>query len=204
MSKVIGLSGPQGGGKSTLLKGLKEKGYHVDDFKVSREVQKRLGWDSLEHAYDSAETMMQFQNTILTVKRDRDLDNIMSDEHEIILTERTFADIAVYTQMWTEKLLLADKWDLEQATKFTLNFYRDAGELQYLYAGNIYLPSMPHIKWEDDPHRAKQEDILEFEANISMFFDSWQPAEIPFFHVTAASVEDRIEETVKWLTLELA
>lgn len=200
MAKVIGLSGPQGGGKSTLLNGLKEKGFVVDDFKVSREVQKRLSWESLARVTDDAETLMTFQATVLNVKQDRELDNLSRTDVEIILTERTFADISCYNQLWAEKLLMADKWNLEEATEWTIQTYRDAGGLQYLYVGNIFLPSMPNVVFEDDPHRAKSEDIAEFQSMLIEFFESWHPVEIPVFHVSKESVQDRIDETYRWLT----
>ena len=50
MSLVIGISGPQGAGKSSLLKELSARGYYVDNFKVSRQVQSDFRFDSLEQA----------------------------------------------------------------------------------------------------------------------------------------------------------
>src|SRR5690349_4606584 len=122
MAKLIGLSGPQGGGKTTLLDGLKEKGIVVDDFKVSRQVQKELGWDSLENVLKNPETMMKFQAKVRDVKYVRELENKERTDADIILTERTFADIASYTQLWCWELVESDRWDVRDAIEYLVGY----------------------------------------------------------------------------------
>ena len=97
MIKLVGVSGAQGAGKSTLLEGLKAKGWAVDSFKVSRAVQKKLGWDSLERVMDDVHTMQRFQEEVLHQKLLRDFDMGRLETSGVVLTERTFADIAAYT-----------------------------------------------------------------------------------------------------------
>lgn len=199
MAKVIGLSGPQGGGKTTLLNGLKEKGLYVDDFKVSREVQAQLGWDSLDRVLDKVDTMMAFQTKIVNVKRERDEQNRARTDVDIILTERTFADIAAYTQLWSLELAHAGKWTVEDAMQFAVEFVSDCSYFQHSYAGNMLLPFMPHIAWQADPNRARHDHIEFIVLELDAFFRTMNPKTVPVFTVTQGSITDRVQEALKWI-----
>ena len=199
MARVIGLSGPQGGGKTTLLNGLKKKGLAIDDFKVSRQVQAELGWDSLENATKNIGTMIAFQEKIQSVKHARDKQNQARTDVDIILTERTFADIACYTQLWTWELVHAGAWTVQEGIAFALPFVEECMQLQLLYDGVIHLPSMPHVQWQTDPHRAKFEHVSYITEQLDSFFDRKQPKSVPVFRVTEGSVEGRINQTYNWI-----
>lgn len=199
MSKLIGLSGPQGGGKTTLLNGLKEKGIYVDDFKVSREVQKQLGWERLTNVMSDPTTMMAFQVKVRDVKYVRELENRQRTDAEFILTERTFADIVSYTQLWCWELCDAGKWEVSEAIQFLVDFTERCRENQKVYAGNLMLPSMPHVQWQADPHRAEQKHIEFFNEQIERFFDLAHPRTVPIFRITEGSVDGRINETYNWI-----
>lgn len=199
MAKVIGLSGPQGSGKTTLLNGLKGVGIHVDDFKVSREVQKQLGWDSLERVLEEVDTMMEFQSTILNVKREREEQNRARTDVDIILTERTFADIAVYTQLWSFELAHIGKWSLDRAMGFAADFMSDCADLQTNYAGNLILPFMQHIAWQADPHRAQRHQVEFVDNELDHFFRVMHPKSVPVFTLTQGSIPGRIEQVHEWI-----
>ena len=199
MAKLIGLSGPQGGGKTTLLNGLKEKGICVDDFKVSREVQKQLGWESLLNVMKDPATMMQFQVKVRDVKYVRELENKARTDCEFILTERTFADISSYTQLWCWELVDQQKWEISEAIEFLVGFTELCRSNQQVYAGNLMLPSMPHVAWQADPHRAEKKHIEFFNEQIERFFDLAHPRTVPIFRITEGSVDGRIEQTYNWI-----
>ena len=93
--KVVGISGAQGGGKTTLLDQMKVLGYQVDDFKVARSVQEELGWASLNHVTTSIDVMIDFQTRILEAKALNDR-QLKEKGNGVILVERTFADIYAY------------------------------------------------------------------------------------------------------------
>lgn len=199
MAKVIGVSGPQGGGKTTLLAGLKEKGLFVDDFKVAREVQAQLGWTSLERVMDSVDTMMAFQTKIVNVKREREEQNRARTDVDLIFTERTFADIAAYTQLWSFELACSGKWSKEDASQFATEFADDCSYFQNSYAGNMLLPFMPHIAWQADPSRAQHHHIKFITNELDVFFETLNPKTVPVFTVASGSIVDRVEEAHAWV-----
>lgn len=194
MALVIGLSGPQGGGKSTLLNGLTTRGIKVDDFKVSREVQSRLGWDTLDRVQDSAETMKEFQRTVLEVKKERERFNSGRDDVDLIVVERTFADIYVYTCLWADKLIRSHKWGILEATTFVSEIADECISAQKVYEANIFLPFMEHVKWESDPHRATQSDVEFVGKELEIFIALRNPPDVVRFSVTAESVQDRVDQ----------
>jgi predicted ATPase len=199
MAKLIGLSGPQGGGKTTLLNGLKDRGIIIDDFKVSREVQKQLGWESLSQVMESPETMMAFQAKVRDVKYVRELENVARTDADIILTERTFADVASYTQLWAWELAENKKWTVGQAIEFLVGYVDICKDNQEVYSGNLILPSMAHIAWQADPHRAEKKHIEFVTEQMDRFFDLVHPRTVPTFKITEGSVEGRIEQTFNWI-----
>lgn len=199
MAKVIGLSGPQGGGKTTLLNGLKTKEIFVDDFKVSRAVQAELGWASLENVLNDVNTMMQFQEKIRDTKYQREKLNQAREDVPFILTERTFADIAAYTQLWAWELADSGKWSVSDAMAFTMPFVETCAQYQSVYAANILLPAMPHILWQVDPHRARREHQAYISEQLLAFFVRKHPKNIPILTVTEGSVEGRIQQAYDWI-----
>lgn len=199
MAKVIGLSGPQGGGKTTLLNSLREMGFEVDDFKVSRQVQAELGWDSLDNVLTDVDTMREFQTKVRDVKLAREKANWERNDVEYILTERTFADIASYTQLWSWELVQQGKWSIFDAVQFTAPFVSSCAKNQVWYQGNIILPSMPHVQWQDDPHRAKHQHTGFVSNQLDKFFGMKHPKNIRTFTVTKESVQDRAQQTYDWI-----
>ena len=199
MAKLVGLSGPQGGGKTTLLDGLRGRGVEVDDFKVSREVQRQLGWATLDRVMESPETMIKFQVKVRDVKYVRELENLARTDVDLVLTERTFADIVTYTQLWTWELVDQGKWELGEAVGFLVDFVGVARDNQKVYSGNLILPSMPHVKFSADPHRAAEKHVGFFTSQMGRFFDEVHPRSIPTFTITEKSVEDRIQQAHNWI-----
>ncbi len=128
---LVAISGSQGSGKSSIIKGLKDGGFHIIARKTSRSILS--DWDmSLNEINNNKVLAQQFQEEILLRKFNDDFSNINSDE--IYITERTPIDLAIYTIMtfgndndyseWMTKYI--DKCILV-ARKYDHVFYLPAG-----------------------------------------------------------------------------
>jgi predicted ATPase len=192
---VVGLSGAQGGGKSSLLKELMARGWELDQFRVSRAVQAQLGWDSLDRVMDSPETMMAFQQEVLKQKYEHDVALARDESNTVILTERTFADINAYTHSWAWKFVDQGKLGLQEAVKFLMG-YTTACQFgqRECYAATLLLPLMEHVVFEQDPHRAKQENAHTVYEEMERFIDVKMPIDYKKLVITCKTVEDRATE----------
>lgn len=209
--KVVGISGAQGAGKTSILTELELRGFEVDHFKVSRAVQRKLNWDSLQMVNESFSTLSKFQEMILELKLENDLELKKLKQPGVILTERTFADIFAYSAQWCVNLLTAkfsgllnaelkksENQDLLfQVTHWLSRIRVSCEEAQLLcYDGVVLLPFMDHVKFEVDPHRADAasvhtifERMLAFQAN----------SKVKSFTIDADSVSRRADQVEDFL-----
>jgi len=200
--RIVGVSGAQGGGKSSLLNELKLRGYQVDDFRVSRAVQAQLGWDSLDRVMDKYETMKEFQNEVFNQKLRNDSSFKKNGTPGMILTERTFADIFAYTQTWVYKFIDRGEADEVEGLQWLTSYYKKCQSAQLeCYAGTILLPLMPHVVFENDPHRAKREDADRVFEEITRFCDVMKYRGHQSFYITEKSVQRRADEMESFLHL---
>lgn len=201
---LIGISGAQGAGKGTVLTALTEKQWKVDTFKVSRAVQEALGWSSLKTVYDSFDTMQHFQNEIFNKKLANDL--VLRNQPEIILTERTFADIAAYTAFWTWELVQHGKVMMDEASTFLTSFTKRCANAQYdVYAGTVLIPLMPHMRQtiidEADVHRADVKSADSIFDDVERFLETYVPY-TPRLRISSETVNDRVIEIERFLTAQ--
>jgi hypothetical protein len=205
--KVVGLSGAQGAGKSTLLIELMARGWQLDQFRVSRAVQAQLGWDNLDTVMSSPETMMKFQNAVLFQKINNDF-SLLSKEGartidpkgHIILTERTFADIVAYTNLWAWKFVDSGKMTLEEALDFLSRYTTKCEEAHtQIYGGTILLPMMDHVVWENDPNRAAKNDVEAVFEDIERFMDRKLPITHRRMTITGKTVSERADQVENFL-----
>lgn len=196
MSIVVAFSGPQGSGKSTLLSKLKETGFFVDDYRVSRAVQTQLGWEKLDHVMQDVATMQFFQEKIFEEKYKRD--SFLKKRNELfVLTERSFADIAAYTSYWCWEHVHRNNWSLRAAIDWLQPYYLQCVAAQHeLYRVTVLLPFMQHVKWENDPKRAPQNSVDIIQEYIETFLNTPQaPAKfIPYYTITEKTPENRALE----------
>jgi len=159
MSILVAVSGTHGSGKSSILNGLASK-FEVDDYKVSRAVQAELGVENLQELITSFYKMKAYQDKVFEYKWARDsaiATNGLDDK--IVLTERSFFDIAAYTEVWLSryKKLSADQqmwWE---------NYKAKCIEAQHIYSGLVIVHAHPNIDFELDPNRADEESRSQFE-----------------------------------------
>ncbi len=200
MAVVVGLSGAQGGGKSTLLDGLRDAGWAVDDFKVSRAVQAQLGWDNLHRVLESAYTMQTFQDEVLKQKLQRDQSLRWGGAQGVILTERTFADICAYTTYWAWELVDDRKWTLREASTWLHEYTQRCVEAQKrCYDAVLMLPYMSHVVWNGDPNRASFNSVSTIWENLERFTQKFELVSMPHFYIRSPKTEDRVAEVDAFL-----
>ena len=195
---LFGISGAQGAGKSTILTNLPPY-IPVDNFKVSRHVQKQFGWDSLTNVMNDFETMVKFQMAVYETKLQHDLDLNITNPFGFTFTERTFADIWAYSSLWADSFYEKDNSLLSDIIGFKMDMLRFCEEAQNeVYTDVFLLPRMAHIIDENDPNRASKEtaDIV-YDA-IHKFSTSVH-VRSPWHEITSPSVEGRVQEVLSAL-----
>jgi AAA domain len=218
--KVIGLSGAQGGGKSSLLAELENRGWSVDKFRVSRAVQAELGWDKLDSVMESWETMVQFQIEVFKQKFNHDqilaamqqapitsqpgqeyTCNKIDIQDEVIFVERTFADIAAYTSLWTWNHIDNQTVDFDVALDFLHQYVFKCATAQHqIYNTTILLPYMSDvISWENDPNRASFKDVECVYEDVVRFLERKVPITHKSFVITAKTIGDRATQVQNFL-----
>lgn len=200
MAKLVGLSGAQGAGKSTLLKELMNRGWYLDQFRVSRAVQEQFGWGNLERVMDSPWTMMEFQEEVFRQKYNHDHALHGSKEHDVILVERTFADILAYTKCWTEAFTARGAISQAQANVFLSEFARKCTVCQNeVYSGVILLPLMSHVVFELDPNRAAQDTADLVYNDVRTFVFEQMTPRAAKLEITTKTVQERADEASTFL-----
>jgi len=186
---IIGLSGTQGTGKSTILQAAKAAGFMVDDISLSRTVQAKLGWDNLSRAQVSIKNMIQLQIGIAEEMHQRDKKYATSDE--IVLVERTPADVWAYTSIWCARNNVSfesNSWarDYNEALQVMMKFY----------ACCIIVPQAEEIPFVKDPHRADLDSRDEVDRIIRQFIHSTSTKQ---YEMKGVSREDRSKEICDFL-----
>lgn len=203
MAKVVGLSGAQGAGKSSILTGLIDLGWSVDSFRVSRAVQAQLGWDSLNKVMEDPDTMTKFQMEVYRQKFERDMylkDASGSGVSHLILTERTFADIAAYTLQWTWRHVDEGKWTVADATPWLARYLSLCNQAQEkCYDAVMLLPYMDSVPWQDDPNRAERATVDAVYEDVQRFLESSRFLTTRKMTITEKGIPERIAQCAKFL-----
>lgn len=198
--KVIGLSGAQGGGKSSLLIELENRGWQLDKFRVSRAVQAQLGWDRLDTVMESWETMTRFQEEVFAQKYEHDFALSEQKADEIVLTERTFADIAAYTALWTWKHVDRGSVSFETAVAWLNKYVGRCVEAQKMYTAIMLLPYMPEVvAWEDDKNRAARADVNAVYEDVERFIQKPVFLTMKKLTINTKSVPERADQVEAFL-----
>lgn len=186
---IIGLSGTQGTGKSTILQAAKAAGFKVDDSSIARTAQAKLGWDNLSRAQESFENAVELQLEIARSMHARDMKYAVSDE--IVLVERTPADVWAYTSLWCARNnvpLESNSWaqDYFQALKLMVECYSCC----------IIVPQAKEIPFVKDPHRADLDSRDEVDQIIRQFISDYGNKQ---YEMKGVSREDRSKEICDFL-----
>lgn len=186
---IIGLSGTQGTGKSAILQAAKAAGFMVDDISLARTVQAKLGWDNLSRAQESTKNMIQLQIGIVEEMHNRDVKH--AESNEIVLVERTPADVWAYTNIWCARNnvpIESNSWvrDYKEALQVMMKFY----------ACCIIVPQAEEIPFVKDPHRADLDSRDEVDRIIRQFIHS---TSTKHYEMKGISREDRAKEICGFL-----
>lgn len=199
MAKIVAVSGAQGAGKSTLLAEIQNRGYKVDDFKVSRHVQEKLGVQSLGEAIASPFSMQHFQGEIYSHKFHRDAE-LAKDEAPIILTERSFSDIFCYTSEYTFNFIDNGMLDRNTALSWLSHYKKLCINAQLsCYSGIVLLPLMSHVQWENDRRRAPRHSAERIYEEIDIFCSSSDFIRMPTLRITGITVDERATQLQTFL-----
>ena len=144
---IIGLTGTQGTGKTTILRAAEEAGFFTDKSQLSRTVQKNLGWDSLSRAEETFDNAMALQDQVLYALYDRDVSILKT--RQITLVDRTPADVWAYAAHWCNYHgidIKKNRWatGYKQLCRAAANRY-----LQF-----VFIPPIDEIPFVEEPHRA--------------------------------------------------
>lgn len=136
---LIAIAGPQGSGKSTVVKHLEAKDYVVVETKFSRSILKE--WNvTLEEVNDDYELSMKFQEEL--IERKWKIEKHYINNNEICFAERTYMDSFIYTLINFGKNNQYSKWlndyylqCLYRTQKYQLVFYIKGGLFQVEHDG---------------------------------------------------------------------
>lgn len=198
--RFVGISGPQGSGKGSMMDAFQSMDTEFrclfDDFKVSRHVQKKMGFSSLQEATDTFEKMIAFQNAVLDEKSNS-LEFLRNAVVDYVITERTFIDIGTYFELWCNKMVDAGELSESDSHSLSENFLAKCFKFQHhFFDTTIIVPMMDHIQFEDDPNRAKQNDVDLF---YELFMKNCTSCGGKFFNISAESINDRAIELRNFL-----
>lgn len=180
---LISVSGSQGSGKSTVLTDLQEKfGYKTVERKTSRSILSE--WNvTLDEVNSNHELTVKFQNEIIKRKFEDEQAAVEQYPGEIILTERTYADLFTYALVSLGKHNEYSDW---------LNDYYDqCKKLQDAYEAIFYLKAGQFQVVHDgvrgsNQHYSRMVDLTMWDLTEHMSCNVWP--------VYIAGRDDRIEE----------
>lgn len=205
MAILVAVSGTHGSGKSTVLTEIqRQTNYKIDSFKASRAVQEQLEIESLEDVVNIPSHMMEFQDAILEQKWKNDgALTHRAPIDEILLVERSFLDILVYTELWMSKI----KKQSELQKKWFRTYKQKCLEFQSIYNGLILVYAHPDIPFEIDPNRAGIDTRDQFEVKLVEYANLYgnaikRPAQKSFYaklDLLSSGLEDRVAESIKFL-----
>lgn len=153
---------------------------------------------------DAPYTMMEFQREVYHQKYKNDLalkEQLAGQGHDaVILTERTFADIVAYTNLWTWRFVDSGRMTLGEAIDFLRGFTHDCAQAHnMIYGATLLLPMMSHIEWQEDPNRAPKTDVVSVYEDIERFIERKAHITHKRFKITAATVADRADQVEAFL-----
>lgn len=191
-ARLIGLSGTHGTGKSTIINGIAEAGYQVDRSQLSRAAQKALGWETLSLAQESKENMWALQNAVMEAMFDRD--QAALSRGEVVLVERTPADIWAYTEMWCGRLMINPVTDPQ-----AIMYKQKCREMARSYAHFLVVPMAAAIPFVAEANRADLASRNFVDQVIREFIES---GDLRRTTIRATGKEGRIAEAASVMSFE--
>lgn len=130
---LIAISGSQGSGKTTILNELKKRSCYIADQNIARSVL--TDWKlALEDVNKDRDLTVKFQEEVLKRKWNAEEDDIL--HNDVVFTERTYADVFVYTLITLGMHNKYSDW-LSQYYVKCMNYQQAYEKVFYLRAGHF-------------------------------------------------------------------
>jgi predicted ATPase len=139
---LVGISGSQGQGKTTVLNTLSELGYNVSPRKTSRTILRDWGY-TLDEVNKYPPLTQKFQEEVLVRHRNSELP-LIEDKSTIHFAERTYADIFAYTMFAMGSFNEYNKW-LSDYHDRCLAYQQDYDIIIHL-GGRDYTPELDGVR----------------------------------------------------------
>jgi hypothetical protein len=133
--------------------------------------------------------MMELQTSIAIAMHQRDMKHFESNE--IVLVERTPADVWAYTSIWCARnkvLVETDSWAQE--------YYNTLKLMAKAYSCIVVVPQAKEIPFVKDPHRADFESRDEVDSLIREFIREHGSKQ---YEIKGVSKEERAKEICSFL-----
>lgn len=135
---LVGISGSQGQGKSTVCDSLMQRGFKVVQNKTSRSILSDWGY-TLNEINSYQPLTVKFQDEILV--RHIRTNVAAAESSDLYVSERTFADIFVYSLFVLGPFNAYSNWLNE--------YYYKCMEAQRMYSGIVYLTGRQYTPQND-------------------------------------------------------
>lgn len=201
MTKLIAFCGTHGTGKTSTIRELASRNTKLifeDMFKVSRECQKKLGYEKLSEAYETINRMKEFQELILEEKRKSDYLILKYANKPFAITERSYLDIAAYTKEWVTRLYHnSTAFELRNLLVWYDNYYKKCIELMSIYSNLIFVYPLQNFDFEIDKNRAdlkSRDNIHNFIMNeLIDGYISTKIQQQKILHLKSNTLENRVK-----------
>lgn len=161
---LVALSSSQGAGKTTILKSLKDLGFHIIERKTSRSILNEWGIPLEEINRDPSLTI-KFQEEIIKRKYEDDISQHDQMSDQIIFTERTFADLFAYTMAAIGSQNTYSEW-INNYYEQCMLYQQCYDKVFYLKAGHFNV--QPDAVRSTNHHFSRMMDLVMKEYTIQM------------------------------------
>lgn len=184
---LISICGSQGTGKSTLLSALAERGFHVVARKTSRSILAEWGV-TLDQVNSTPDLCRNFQDLILERKYQDEME--AKQNHEFVLTERTFVDLATYA--------IISLGSQNEHSSWLDEYVERCRKYQSIYDVVLFLPNGKFPIVNDGVRGINQHYSRLVDSTMAHYHNLWND-NLPYYRDTirSVSVEDRVKETLK-------
>jgi predicted ATPase len=203
MTKIIGFTGAQGTGKSTVLEAIRTWAAHnshqttkiiVDTHSVSRQAQLEIDKTSnLAAIVSDAQKVMDLQNAIRETKKAH-IQKLLTEnpDADFIFTDRSPVDFMAYAKLWMSEADIPT--ELEEETFIWLKRYlKSCAQDTVLYDMIVYFPTGV-IPFVSEVARGSEATQLQHAQHCKLFLTFMS---LPSFHVTESLVDFRRNEILK-------
>lgn len=160
---LIGISGSQGQGKSTVCDSLQERGFKVVQNKTSRSILSDWGY-TLNEINSYQPLTVKFQDEILVRHIRSNLE--AAESSDLYVSERTFADIFVYSLFVLGPFNAYSSW-LD-------DYYHKCVEAQKMYSGIVYLTGRNYSPQNDGVRSINRHYTTAVDELISKYLSDFE------------------------------